>query len=78
MIDIKINRDIEYSFIDAYSKIFEPGTIITSKNSNYSYIINKTKNAIKLKFYNPITSIWQICNFISSEEILDKWYITVK
>lgn len=71
---ININRNKEYSFIEAYKKLIENNNIvITSKNSNYSYAVEKDK----IKFFNPIISIWQVCNFFSTEEILDNWYITV-
>ena len=69
-----INNSKEYTFTEAWVKLFD-GNIITSKNSNYSYAAEKSNGIIKLKFYNPVISIWQLCTFFSSDELLDKWYI---
>lgn len=71
---ININRNKEYSFIEAYKRLIEnKDIVITSKISNYSYAAEKDK----IKFFNPIISLWQVCNFFTTEEILDKWYITI-
>lgn len=69
-----IDKTKEFTFIEAWTKLFE-NNIITSKNSNYSYKIDRIDKAFKLKFYNPIIKIWQICTFFSSDELLDKWYV---
>ena len=68
---------MEYTFSEAWENLLH-GKIITSKNSNYSYAAEKSNGIIKLKFYNPVISIWQLCTFFSSDELLDKWYITNK
>lgn len=73
----KIENSKEYTFSEAWKKLFD-GNIITSKNSNYSYAAEKSNGVIKLKFYNPVMAIWQLCTFFSSDELLDKWYITNK
>lgn len=74
--DIEINKTKEYTFDKVYSDLLTSRTIITSKNSGYSYRSEHKEEEIKLKFFNPVISIWQTSNYFSSEEILDKWYVT--
>lgn len=75
---MQINKTKEYPFGDAWSRLVNDNNMITSKNSNYSYIIDKNKDRLKLKFYNPMTGVFQICTYFSSDELLDNWYITDK
>ena len=74
--DNEINKTKEYTFDKVYSDLLTGRTIITSKNSGYSYRSEHKEEEIKLKFFNPVISIWQPSNYFSSEEILDKWYAT--
>ena len=71
-----INKSKEYTFDKVYNDFIDGNNIITSKNSGYSYRSECKENNIKLKFFNPVISIWQPSNYFSSEEILDKWYVT--
>ncbi len=73
----KINRTLEYTFIEAFGKCIEDNKIIiTSKNTGDSYKIDKAEKKNKLKFYNPAIEGWQPCTYLLPEEIFDKWYIT--
>ncbi|WP_455804027.1 hypothetical protein [Clostridium butyricum] len=74
--DIEINKTKEYTFDKVYNDLLTGRMIITSKNSGYSYRSEHKEEKIKLKFFNPVISIWQPSNYFSSEEILDKWYAT--
>ena len=65
-------KEIELS--EAWDKLLN-GNIIISKNTNYSYKIEKCRKEIKLKFYNPVMERWQPCNYFSTEELIGEWYI---
>lgn len=73
----KLNKTKEYTFSEALQELLDKSNIIiTSKKTGDSYIIYKLKEKIKLKFYNSVIGTWQICSFLSPDEILDSWYVT--
>lgn len=73
----KINKTIEYTFLEAWKKsIDDENVVITSKFSDDSYKIDIFAKKNKLKFYNPTISSWQSCTYVLPEEIFNAWYIT--
>lgn len=72
----KIDKTIEYMFIEAWGKIDNTNIIITSKNSEFSYKVDNFDNKKKLKFYNPVIGTWQTCTYVQPEEMFDMWYVT--
>lgn len=75
----KINKTIEYTFLEAWEKsIDDENVIITSKSSGDSYKINILEKKNKLKFYNPTISGWQSCTYVLPEEIFNGWYVTTE
>lgn len=75
--DIKIDKTIEYKFLEAWEKgIDDKNMIITSKKSGESYRIDISEKQNKLKFYNPVIANWQSCTYVLPEEIFDVWYVT--
>ena len=72
----QVDKKKEYDFIAAWDKLFE-GYIITSLNTKHSYKLLKIESGIvKLKFYNSITAMWQVTDYLLTKEIFGKWYIT--
>ncbi|WP_099329887.1 hypothetical protein [Clostridium paraputrificum] len=72
----QVDKKKEYDFIAAWDKLFE-GYIITSLNTKHSYkLLNVESGIVKLKFYNTITAMWQITDYLLTKEIFGKWYIT--
>lgn len=74
--DIKVNKNKEYSFEEALEKLKTKDVIITSKETEDSYIIEKIGNEMILKFYSKTIDSWQKCTYIEPKEIFNKWYIT--
>lgn len=75
--DIKIDKTVEYTFLEAWEKGIDDITvIITSKSSGDSYKIDMLEKQKKLKFYNPVIDNWQPCTYVLPEEIFDVWYVT--
>lgn len=73
----KLNKTKEYTFSEALQELLDKSNIIiTSKKTGDSYIVYRLKEKIKLKFYNSVIRSWQICSFLSPDEILDSWYVT--
>lgn len=73
----KIDKTIEYTFLEAWEKsIDNKNVIITSKSSGDSYKINILEKKNKLKFYNPTISSWQPSTYLLPEEIFNGWYVT--
>lgn len=72
----QVDKKKEYDFIAAWDKLFQ-GYIITSLNTKHSYkLLNVESGIVKLKFYNTITAMWQITDYLLTKEIFGKWYIT--
>lgn len=72
----QVDKKKEYDFIAAWDKLFE-GYIITSLNTKHSYkLLNVESGIVKLKFYNSITAMWQVTDYLLTKEIFGKWYIT--
>jgi len=72
----QVDKKKEYDFISAWDKLFQ-GYIITSLNTKHSYkLLNVESGIVKLKFYNTITAMWQITDYLLTKEIFGKWYIT--
>ena len=72
----QVDKKKEYDFIAAWDKLFE-GYIITSLNTKHSYKLLKIESRIvKLKFFNTITAMWQVTDYLLTKEIFGKWYIT--
>lgn len=72
----QVDKKKEYDFIAAWDKLFE-GYIITSLNTKHSYkLLNVESGIVKLKFFNTITAMWQITDYLLTKEIFGKWYIT--
>lgn len=75
----KIDKTIEYTFLEAWEKsIDDVDVIITSKSSGDSYRIDMLAKNNKLKFYNPVIDSWQPCTYVLPEEIFNVWYVTKK
>lgn len=75
----KIDKTIEYTFLEAWEKsIDDRNVIITSKSSGDSYRIDILSKKNKLKFYNPVIDSWQPCTYVLPEEIFNGWYVTKK
>ena len=73
----KIDKTIEYTFLEAWEKsIDDENVIITSKSSGDSYKIDIFAKQNKLKFYNPVIDAWQPCTYLLPGEIFDMWYVT--
>jgi hypothetical protein len=73
----QVDKSKEYIFLEAWQELLSrKDVVITSENTRYSYKIYELKDKIKLKFYNPIISSWQICSFLLQEEIFGIWYVT--
>lgn len=74
---LKINKDREYAFLEAWEKAIDnKNTIITSKSSGDSYKIDMCDKKNKLKFFNPTIDNWQPCTYVLPDEIFNTWYIT--
>ncbi|WP_394896285.1 hypothetical protein [Clostridium paraputrificum] len=72
----QVDKKKEYDFIAAWDKLFE-GYIITSLNTKHSYkLLNIESGIVKLKFYNSITAMWQVTDYLLTKEIFGKWYVT--
>lgn len=73
----QVNKEKEYTFSEALEEILSKSNIIiTSKKTEDSYIVCKLKEQIKLKFYNSVIKRWQLCSFLSPDEIFSEWYVT--
>lgn len=73
----KIDKTVEYTFLEAWEKsIDDKNVIITSKSSGDSYKIDISEKQNKLKFYNPTIAGWQPCTYVLPEEIFNGWYVT--
>ena len=69
---MEVNTRKEYDFTVAWGSLFEGDKVITSKKTRCSYKLEDNN----LKFYNPLVSWWQDCDYILAKEMLDVWYIT--
>ncbi|SHJ64917.1 hypothetical protein SAMN05444401_3569 [Clostridium amylolyticum] len=68
-----VNKTKEYSFQQAW-KMLNKGDVMTSKDTGYSYKIDKSDKRNKLKFYNPVIAWWQECDYVLTKEIFGLWY----
>ncbi len=78
MIGLKevINKTKEYDFKEAWDGLLN-NSIATSVVTKISYKLDKRLGGVvKLKFYNKITAMWQSTEYICTNEMLSKWYIT--
>ena len=72
----QVDKKNEYDFMGAWDKLFE-GYIITSLNTKHSYkLLNVESGIVKLKFYNSITAMWQVTDYLLTKVIFGKWYVT--
>ncbi|WP_195616876.1 hypothetical protein [Clostridium paraputrificum] len=71
-----INKTKEYDFKEAWDGLLN-NSIATSVVTKISYKLDKRLGGVvKLKFYNKITAMWQSTEYICTNEMLSKWYIT--
>lgn len=71
-----INKTKEYDFKEAWDGLLN-NSIATSVVTEISYKLDKRLGGVvKLKFYNTITAMWQSTEYICTNEMLSKWYIT--
>nr|DAY89305.1 MAG TPA: hypothetical protein [Caudoviricetes sp.] len=71
-----VDKSIEYEFEEAKKELLEgSNVIITSKVTEDSYIAEKSKGKVMLKYYNSALSSWRKCEAIEPREIFGKWYI---
>lgn len=74
---VSVDKSKEYSFTEAWDKLLENcDVIITSKDSEDHYIIEKIGKDAILKFYSRTSERWQKCTYILPQELLGKWYVT--
>lgn len=72
----EVNTNRDYYFETAWEALCED-KVITSVKTGCSYKIDKSDvEEFKLKFYNPVISFWQDCDYILVKEMMNKWYIT--
>ena len=72
----RINKTKEYDFKEAWDGLLN-NSIATSVVTKISYKLDKRLGGVvKLKFYNTITAMWQSTEYICTNEMLSKWYIT--
>lgn len=72
----QVNKSSEYDFREAWDGLLNK-RIITSAITKISYKLDKRVcGVVKLKFYNSITAMWQSTEYIATNEMFGKWYIT--
>ena len=77
MIINDIDKSKKYTFEEAKKEVEEnSNVIITSKKTGDSYIAEKVKGEVILKYYNSSLNSWRKCDAIEPREIFGEWYIT--
>lgn len=72
-----IDKSKEYTFEDALKKLMRNrNVVITSKNTNDSYLLENSKKGIKIKYYNNSVKSWVGVDYVLTKEIFGTWYVT--
>ena len=74
---IEIDKSKEYTFEEVKREIeSNKNIIVTSKETNNSYIGEIVKGEVTLKYYNSALDSWRKSDDVWVKEIFNNWYIT--